>query len=277
MPVRSLLGKRSSEGPTNADSGAPGFALGDIVSNHTEPALLVDATANVVVANQLGSALAAAITRRSLSGIIRRIAEVSTTGCPAVDRAELHTSEGHRTLDITFIPDGNTPVDKVALLAHDVTSDRNLTNALVASRQLFKDLVGCSSEFSWEIRADRTFSFVSPRAALGFTARRLEGQPARDLLDADHALPATLPFEAKVAVDEIEIWVRQVDASLACLEVSSVPVFGDDGGWLGARGVCRDVTEARERDVALQRAGDREELQARIINSMRNEIDTRRM
>lgn len=277
MPVRSLLGKRSSEGPTNADSGAPGFALGDIVSNHTEPALLVDATANVVVANQLGSALAAAITRRSLSGIIRRIAEVSTTGCPAVDRAELHTSEGHRTLDITFIPDGNTPVDKVALLAHDVTSDRNLTNALVASRQLFKDLVGCSSDFSWEIRADRTFSFVSPRAALGFTARRLEGQPARDLLDADHALPATLPFEAKVAIDEIEIWVRQVDASLACLEVSSVPVLGDDGGWLGARGVCRDVTEARERDVALQRARDREELQARIINSMRNEIDTRRM
>ena len=89
-----------------------------------------------------------------------------------------------------------------------------------------------------------------------------------------------MPFEAKVAVDDVEIWVRQVDSSLACLEVSSVPVLDDKGRWLGARGVCRDVTEARERDMALQRARSREQLQARIariIDSMRNEIDTRRM
>ena len=277
MPVRSLLGKRNREREKSVESAPLDLGLEDIVSNHPEPALLVDNAANVVIANQLGSALADAITQHSLPGITKRITDVATTGRPAVDRAELRLAEGDRTLDVTFVPDGRAPAERVALLTHDVTSDRNLTNALVASRQLFKDLVGCSSDFAWETNADGSFSFVSPRGALGFTARELEGRPARDLLDADYAPPTPLPFEAKAAVDDIEIWVRQVDASLACLEVSSVPVLDDDGRWLGARGVCRDVTEARERDMALQRARSREELQARIIDSMRNEIDTRRM
>ena len=81
------------------------------------------------------------------------------------------------------------PAENVALVAHDVTSDRNLTNALVASRQLFKDLVGCSSDFAWETQIDGTFNFVSPRGALGFSARELEGRPARDLLDANQPQP----------------------------------------------------------------------------------------
>ena len=277
MPVRSLLGKRNRESQKVSDLESRAFTLKDTVTNHPEPALLVDARANVVVANDTGSAFAAALETSSLPDVVMRIAEVCETGRSVVDRAEFRLSEGLRTLDVTFVPDGNLPAENVALLAHDVTSDRNLTNALVASRQLFKDLVGCSSDFAWETQIDGTFNFVSPRGALGFSARELEGRPARDLLDANQPQPDTLPFEAKVAVDDVEIWVRQVDSSLACLEVSSVPVLDDEGRWLGARGVCRDVTEARERDMALQRARSREQLQARIIDSMRNEIDTRRM
>ena len=277
MPVRSLLGNRNHDDPGTDGSEAPGFALENIVANHPEPALLVDAAAKVVAANQSGAHLAAALDKDAIPGLAARIAEVSKTGLPAVDRTEIRAKGGDRTFDITFIPDGSPPADSVALLTHDVTSDRNLTNALVASRALFKDLVGCSSDFAWETKADGTFGFVSPRGALGFTARELEGRAARGLLDADREQPDKLPFEAKVAVDDIEMWVRQVDGSLACLEVSSVPVLDDDGRWLGARGVCRDVTEARERDMALESARNREQLQARIIDTMRNEIDTRRM
>ena len=80
MPVRSLLGKRNRERQKSIESAPLGLGLEDIVSNHPEPALLVDNAANVVIANQLGSALADAITQHSLPGITKRIADVVTTG-----------------------------------------------------------------------------------------------------------------------------------------------------------------------------------------------------
>ena len=277
MVVRNLLGKREPNEPKSAAADSSNLALDAVVSNHPEPAVLVGASGRVLAANQFGDFLSAALEQRALPALKARISEVARNGLPAIERADVISTNGNRTLDITLIPAGTMPSINIALLAHDVTSERNLTNALVASRQLFKDLVGCSSDFAWETKADGTFGFVSPRGALGFTARELEGKAARDLLDPSHPPPDHLPFEARAAVDEIEVWVRQVDGSSACLEVSSVPVLDDDSRWLGARGVCRDVTEARERDMALDRARNREQLQARIIDTMRNEIDTRRM
>ena len=75
-----------------------------------------------------------------------------------------------RAYEVALLPqggDGDAEVS-VLLVARDVTADRNLTKALIASRQLFKDLVDCSADFAWETGADGRFGFVSPRGALGF-------------------------------------------------------------------------------------------------------------
>ena len=80
-----------------------------------------------------------------------------------------------------------------------------------------------------------------------------------------------------MALEDVEVWMRRADGKVACLLVSSVPVYDEGGSWLGARGVCRDVTEARERDAALQQARDRERLQGAIIGSIRDEIDPDRV
>src|SRR3546814_18972115 len=73
------------------------------------------------------------------------------------------------------------------------------------SRQLFKDLVTCSTDFAWETKADGRLGFVSPRGALGFTARELEGRPARELMAADSPAtpaPSLLPFEAQQPLED---------------------------------------------------------------------------
>ncbi|MBM3518565.1 MAG: PAS domain S-box protein [Alphaproteobacteria bacterium] len=136
--------------------------------------------------------------------------------------------------------------------------EHNLIEALIASRQLFKDIVACSADFAWETAADGRFSFVSPRGALGFSARELNQRRARRLLDPEHEPPDPLPFESRVALDQEELWVRRADGRAACLSVSCVPVYDAGGVWRGVRGLCRDVTAAREREAALARARNRE-------------------
>ena len=87
MPVRSLLGKRNRESQKVFDLESRALTLKDTITNHPEPALLVDARAHVVVANDTGSAFAAALETSSLPDVVMRIAEVCETGRSVVAKA----------------------------------------------------------------------------------------------------------------------------------------------------------------------------------------------
>ena len=76
---------------------------------------------------------------------------------------------------------------------------------------------------------------------LGDLALLLVGQRAADfLLDSEDA--GALPFTTRVPVEATEIWLRAADRKAACLSSAAVPLADPGGEWLGARGVCRDVT-----------------------------------
>jgi diguanylate cyclase (GGDEF)-like protein len=49
------------------------------------------------------------------------------------------------------------------------------------------------------------------------------------------------------------------------------------GHWHGARGVCRDLTQDREREAALGRARQREQLLGYIVGNIRDEVDPSNM
>jgi diguanylate cyclase (GGDEF)-like protein/PAS domain S-box-containing protein len=162
------------------------------------------------------------------------------------------------------------------LLARDVTAERNLTNALVRSRQLFKDLVNCSADFAWETDPQGRFSFVSPRGALGYAARELQGRGARELL-VNPPVEGAPPFTTRVAIEDAEVWLRRADGEPACVLVSSLPLYDREDAYLGARGVVRDVTEAKRRDAALAAARNRAALVDRVLDAARNEAEPPRM
>jgi diguanylate cyclase (GGDEF)-like protein/PAS domain S-box-containing protein len=169
-------------------------------------------------------------------------------------------------------PDGGVHV----VLARDVTAERNLTTALVKSRQLFKDLVTCSADFAWETDPAGRFGFVSPKGALGFTVRELQGRAARELL-MDPPLDGAPPFTTRVAVDDAEVWLRRADGEPACVLVSCLPLYDREDAYLGARGVARDVTEQKRRDAALTAARAREALVDQILDAARTEAEPARM
>lgn len=187
-----------------------------------------------------------------------------------------------RAYDAVVLPWADSTV--ALMLGRDVTLERSLRAALVESRQRYKDLVEISNDFAWETDAEGRFVFVSPRGALGYPATELVGRSARDLL-LDHepgeaALPAQIdssPFMAKATVEAAEIWVRAAEGGEICLLSTALPLTSDGGSWIGARGVCRDITSLRCHEADLAEARNRERLFSYIVNVVRRELDPARM
>jgi diguanylate cyclase (GGDEF)-like protein/PAS domain S-box-containing protein len=159
--------------------------------------------------------------------------------------------------------------------------DANLRDALTESRQRYKDLVEISSDFSWEVGSDGNFAFVSPSGALGWRADDLLGrapgaflrEPTAEVEPVSIRSAAANPFLSRYPVQSGEVWFRRADGREACLAISVRPITDDKGRWLGARGICRDVTEDRDRDAALARAHGRERLFGYIVRTIRDQVD----
>jgi PAS domain-containing protein len=190
-----------------------GQPLADLLSNGSTP--------------ELQQAIAAA-----LDGKAAQINPLLLDGAEAAD-------EAGQAYDLVALPwiTGND----VLLIARDVTLERSLRAALIESRQRYKDLVEASSDFAWETDTEGRFTFVSPCGAVGYAAGQLVGQRAVDfLLDSEDA--EALPFTTRVPVERAEIWLRAADREPVCLSSIAVPLVGPGGEWLGARGVCREVS-----------------------------------
>lgn len=167
----------------------------------------------------------------------------------------------------TPLPDGS-----VLLLGRDSTLERQLRQTLTESRQRYKDLVEASSDFAWETGPDGRFVFVTPRGALGYSADALIGRDPRELaIDEWDDLP--LPFDTRRPVDQAELWLKTVEGDPACVVASALPLYGADGRWDGARGVCREVTDQVLRSAELARVRNREKLLAHIVHTLRDRLD----
>ncbi|GAB4353676.1 MAG: diguanylate cyclase [Kiloniellaceae bacterium] len=215
---------------------------------------------------ELRAAVQAALagTAAQVNPLVLRLAEGAAEGAGNAERA----------FDVVVLPwaDGTVAL----LLGRDVTLERSLRAALVESRQRYKDLVEISNDFAWETDAEGHFVFVSPRGALGYAATELVGRPAGTLLlDSDGA--ETSPFTARVMVEEAEIWVRNAGGEQLCLLSTALPLTSDSGSWIGARGVCRDITALRCHEAELAEARNRERLFSYIVNMVRRELDPARM
>ena len=223
---------------------------------------------------------------------LRAAVQVALAGRTAqINPLLVKVSEGgattERAYDVVVLPWADSTVALV--LGRDVTLERSLRAALVESRQRYKDLVEISNDFAWETDAEGRFVFVSPRGALGYPATELVGRSARELLldtglegheqgaAASGAQAEASPFMAKATVEEAEIWVRDAAGGEVCLLSTALPLTSDGGSWIGARGVCRDITSLRCHEADLAEARNRERLFSYIVNVVRRELDPARM
>ncbi len=242
------------------------------------PALVVGGNAVVLAANAKARTLVEMLTRGGThelrSAIDDALAGSSTQLSPLVIEAGLLSTEGDsQALDLAVMPWGRGTA--ALILGRDVTLERNLREALIESRQRYKDLIEASHEFVWETDAKGCFSFVSPRGALGYSAKELIGRRAEELLFEDE--PAPGPFSTETPLEDVEVWVARADEEPACLLLNASPLLGPDERWRGARGVASDVTERRQQESEQARNRNQERLLSYILGLVRSELEPGRM
>ncbi len=159
---------------------------------------------------------------------------------------------------------------RVLALLHDAPLARNLREALIESRQRYKDLVEISSDFAWETDEAGRFTFVSPQGLLGWAPEALLGRAAAEFLaepGEDNVFATALPVAAA------ELWFRRADGGSARLGIVAAPLRDGAGRVRGARGIGRDLTAERERDAALARARLRDRLFTHLVRAIRDELE----
>jgi len=199
--------------------------------------------------------------------------KVDATLSPLVQTVAIEATAATLFFDVTV-----TPSDEGYLLfAKDSSLEHNLRAALMDSRQRFKDLVEISSDFAWEVGVDGDFIFVSQRGAVGYEPDELIQKHSDDIVLKRDKKRSLNPFMSKTKLEREEVWIIRPDGEPACLTVSCLPLFDEDNNWVGARGVCRDITDERERDAALARAYHRDQLLAYIVKTIRDEVEPSNM
>lgn len=238
------------------------------------PAVTVAENGRIAACNDAGVPLVKLLGAGLPPTLAAAVAASRREGNAQTDSLRVPTTTGIQTVDVVIAPIAGGSL----LLGRDVTLERNLREALVDSRQRYKDLVEISADFAWEVGADQTFTFVSPHGAVGWQAADLVGCRAEDFLlpdDAGHLPPD--PFATEQPVEDVVLRFRQADGGIAWLSVRARPMRDRDGEWLGARGVCHDITEQRARELALARVRARENARDRIVRTIRDEVDPRRL
>jgi diguanylate cyclase (GGDEF)-like protein/PAS domain S-box-containing protein len=247
---------------------------GRALEGYPGAALRVAADGRVRAANAKGLGLKALLERDSIPDARLLIERAARDGAVTAGTIKLQGAEGEVVIEVAVVPDTNA--GGAVVLARDLTMERNLRTALVESRQRYKDLVEVSSDFTWETDEAGRFAFVTPKGALGYSPDELVGRDAAELVVNPEDF-SPLPFVAQREVDNIEIWMIRKDGSHACVLLAARPVSDANGTWHGTRGVCRDLTEERERESALARARQREQLLGYIVGNIRDEVDPSNM
>jgi len=237
-----------------------------LVAAHAGPALAFAAGGRPVAANDAADRMAQNLREGGLAALAEAADRTVRTRAATVVLVE---PDPKVSMEFVVLPTGATAADAIAL-GRDVTLDRNLRQALVDSRQRYKDLAACAADGLWETDRDGAFVFVAPPGALGFAGDALVGRPSLSLRDPTRPAPREWPFVSDLPVHEAEVWVAAADGRAVCLLVSAVPVTDALGAWKGARGVWRDVTARREREAILLRARKRERLVDDIVAGMRD-------
>ena len=175
-------------------------------------------------------------------------------------------------IEATLLP---VPAGQVLVLLRPLDFEKALRRSLIDSRQRYKDLVEIASDFIWETDTEGRFNFVSPLGALDWPASEVIGRPVSEFLAGDTA-EAPAVFRARVPSKDGDVWFRRADGTNDCLTVAAVPLVDGVGTWLGARGLCRRITEEWRRDRDAAHGHLRDRLVTHLARTIGDEIDPQR-
>lgn len=149
-----------------------------------------------------------------------------------------------------------------------------LCEALLDSRQRWRDLVSMTCDFAFETDAAGRLVFVAPDRVLGWDAEALLGQLATSLLAG--SAEGFDPFRPTTAIRDRRCWLKRADGGMACLVFACTPLRNGTA-IIGSRGAAQDVTAQDQRDAVMAATLRRGELIEHILRKMRQEVMAPRM
>lgn len=268
--------------------------VADLVTTMAEPAAVLNKDGLPQFANEPGRQLLDKISgeraaTQDLALLIGRsqllksasTGRLSLKGLPQilVDQGASTDTDGHcgpQSFDVQIVPI-RASHEQCFFFAKEITAEINLATALSASRELYRDLVSCSSDFAWETDAHGSFIFVSKRGALGYSAQELNGRNADEMICA---APGNLgedqlssPFTTDEAVRDREFWLEGKNGQKFCMSMTSIPVHDKTGRKRGVRGAGQDVTELRLKETKLAANRKRNDAISQIVDAMNGTLD----
>ncbi|HEX9569492.1 MAG TPA: PAS domain S-box protein, partial [Rhodospirillales bacterium] len=142
----------------------------------------------------------------------------------------------------------------------DITDRKRAEEALRASEQRFMDIAESASDWFWEMGPDLRFTFASDRffQRTGLHPEDIIGKTRTELVGRElvRENPEMWRAHEKILKDHrpfrnFEYSQRDADGFMCHVRVSGKPIFDDDGGFLGYRGVATDITEYRRTEREL--------------------------
>lgn len=136
----------------------------------------------------------------------------------------------------------------------------NIMERLTEQEEQYRDLVYCSSDFIWEVNENIEYSFSSssPDGLLGYTAAELVGKKPFDFMPKEESEKVRLSFkstwENRESFSGLENINIHKDGTLVYIETSGVPMYDSQGIFKGYRGVDRNITERKKKEIELKLA-----------------------
>ncbi len=152
-----------------------------------------------------------------------------------------------------------------------------LRDALLDSRQRWRDLVAIAADIAYETDTWGRFVFVTPDPALGWPVDTLVGQPAELLLANGICANDFNPFRVTAPVRRRRAWLKGADGRPVMLAIAAAPLRDEEARIVGTRGMGIDWTMHDEHAGRIAAALRRGEMLDHILWRMGQEVLAPRM
>jgi diguanylate cyclase (GGDEF)-like protein len=151
-------------------------------------------------------------------------------------------------------------------------TEATLRDALLDSRQRWRDLVTMGADLAYETDEQGRFVFIIPDPSLGWSTATLLGQPAELLLAGGTNANGFNPFRVTAPVRRRRAWLNRTNGGAALLAFSAAPLFDAAGRIAGTRGIGVDWTCYDEHEGRVATALRRGEVLDHILWRMSQEV-----
>ncbi len=130
---------------------------------------------------------------------------------------------------------------------------------LIESEKRFKDISHISADWIWELDNNERFTYVSEKVKkiLGYDPEELIGKtPYESIMLEDEGERVSKIigelFSEQKPISDLENWSVTKKGDLVCVKVNGVPIIGKNGGFIGYRGIVKDITVRKMAEKKLK-------------------------